>query len=112
MICSVCGKEVEYAFRTWQDPKTKIWNCEHDKASIGSSPLEAQRKANRDITIDAQRRAGEAVRESEAIDPTRDIRVQNPDPRFGGNVKVRQSTLDKLTEKAEQYIESSPLPEE
>ncbi len=108
-ICSVCGKPFEYALKTSYDAKTKKSTCVHDDPSIGASdPLEAQRKMNRESSMDAQRYAAQAARDSEAMDPSVNIRVNDPDPRYGGNVTVKKSVLDNLTQKAEQTLDLTP----
>lgn len=108
-ICSVCGKPFEYALKTSYDAKTKKSTCVHDDPSIGASdPLEAQRKMNRESSMDAQRYAAQAMSDSEAIDPSITVRSENPDPRFGGNIKVKKSVIDNLTQKAEQSLDLTP----
>jgi hypothetical protein len=67
-----------------------------------SRDLENMRKENRERTQAAMAMAGRAKAESELTDPT--IRLDDKHGthgRFSGNIQVKKSVVDKLTEKAE-----------
>ena len=62
--------------------------------------LEAQRRANRQITIESQQMAAKALREQNERDPEIAFAPDTAaDKRYGGGVKVRKSILDKINEK-------------
>jgi hypothetical protein len=101
MRCSVCNKEVEFAFRVTQDAKTGEWHCEHDSPNIGSiDKLANLRKENRTQTAEARKMAMHAMAEKQQENP--DIMlapVDNARPMGNAPIAVPKSVLDSLNKK-------------
>lgn len=93
-ICSVCGKPFEYSLSVANG------KCVHDSPVGGKKRDMGQlRRDNASATQEAQRMANEARRQDAINDPM----VKLPDiqgaGKYGGNISVKKSILDKIAAK-------------
>ena len=99
---SICEKEITVSVRHYQE--NGVWKCLHDDPSIGSNPLEARRRANREQTMRAKTMASSADRERRQNNPDVTLspidRPGNRSPYGQQPVTVPKSVLDNLTQKA------------